>query len=80
MIEDSGCSLNEAAAMEKELYWEGGTEDPFHVFRRETGLPEMTLEEVRKHPADETWVFWMGEFTTSPPSLMPTLAGLRGFK
>merc|ERR1719204_1208093 len=46
--------------MEKELYWEGGTEDPFHVFRRETGLPVMSLEEVRADHGSETWVILDG--------------------
>lgn len=59
-VQDSGCSMNEADAMEKELYWEGGTEDPFHPYHRTMDLPTISLEEVQKDHGDQVWVVLNG--------------------
>jgi len=60
-IKDSGCSLSQQFKMEKELYWEGGDQDPYKKdLRKAHLLPIYTLEQVRADHGNETWVILDG--------------------
>jgi len=60
-IKDSGCSVSQQFKMEKELYWEGGDQDPYKKdLRKAHLLPIYTLEQVRADHGEETWVILDG--------------------